>query len=378
MSDKKQGKQENKDEKEIDMNIRVSEVVKNYSEDDTPEYKEYRRQWEENPKNNVVNEFPIHVDFEAASHCNLRCPFCFQSFNPPPPQLLKLEWFKKVIDEGVPKGLCSIKLQYRGEPLLHPQIAEMVKYAKDKGVIEVMFNTNATLLNEEKARALVKAGLDKIICSVDGYFKEMYERNRVGGKWEIVLENILRLQRIKKEFGSKKPIVRVQMLETKENHPHVKEYIDFWKDKVESVVIEGVVDYYKEYVESKEGKKEQVLICKGFVCDQPWQRMFILSDGRITLCCGDRYQRMVLGNISKDSISDIWTSDRLKKFRELHVKGESHNLPLCAQCDLRTRIIKESFKRAFSEKEYQKGKKKEKAENKEESNKEENKREEKE
>ena len=247
-------KQVNKDEKgkkEIDMDLRVREVVKNYSDDNTPEYKEYRRRWKENPKKNVVGNFPIHVDLESTSHCNLRCPFCFQSFNPLPPHLLKFEWFKKVIDEGVQKGLCSIKLQYRGEPLLHPRLAEMVKYAKEKGVIEVMFNTNATLLNEKKSRALIKAGLDKIICSVDGYFKEVYEKNRVGAKWEAVLENILRLQKIKKELGSKKPIVRVQMLETKENHPHVPGYIDFWKDKVESVVIEGVVDYYKEFVESK-------------------------------------------------------------------------------------------------------------------------------
>ena len=82
-------------------------VVK--SEEHTKEYLEYRRKWVENPKNFIVDDFPIHVDLETITNYNLKCFMCFQSYDPPKPLKMEFELFKKIIDEGVGKGLCSIK-----------------------------------------------------------------------------------------------------------------------------------------------------------------------------------------------------------------------------------------------------------------------------
>lgn len=308
-------------------------MLKGKDVDKSEGYKEYRRMWEENPKNHTVREFPIHLDLESTSACNLKCFMCFQSFNPPKPGYMDFGLFKKCIDEGVEKGLCSIKLQYRGEPLMHPKLVEMVKYAKDRGVLEVMFNTNATLLDENKARGLIDAGLDKIICSIDGCTKEVYEKVRIGAKFETVLENIKRLQELKKEAGVKKPVVRVQMVDTPKNHHQIKEYLEFWGKIVEHVAVEKMNDYHE---------KENVEICpsKDFECSQLWQRLFVLWNGDITLCCGDLYSKLILGNVWRDSISKIWTSDKLNHFRTLHTSGQSHKMQICAECDFRTNVIK--------------------------------------
>ena len=112
-------------------------------EEQSAEYKDYRRRWNENPKNFIVDDFPIHVDLETTTSCNLKCFMCFQSFDPPKPLKMEFELFKKIIDEGVKKGVCSIKTQYRGEPLLDRRMPDMVRYAKKKGVMEIMFNTNS-------------------------------------------------------------------------------------------------------------------------------------------------------------------------------------------------------------------------------------------
>ena len=98
------------------------------------QFKEYRRRWHENPTNFIVDGFPIHLDIESTNACNLRCPFCattFGNWGPHRKGLMDLSLFKKVIDEGVENGLCSIKLSLRGEPMLHPQLYEMVRYAKE-------------------------------------------------------------------------------------------------------------------------------------------------------------------------------------------------------------------------------------------------------
>lgn len=315
-------------------------LIKAQYEDESPEYNEYRRKWNENPKNFIVEEFPIHLDLESTSVCNLKCFMCFQSFDPPKPDFMDLYLFRRIIDEGVEKGLCSIKAQYRGEPLLDSRMVEMVKYAKDMGVIEVMFNTNAILLTEEKSRALIQAGLDKLICSVDGCTKEVYEKVRIGGKFKTVLENIKTLQRIKKELGSKKPVVRVQMVDTPRNHHQIREYLKFWGEIADHVAVEDMLDWDME--------DEDHTPLKDFACAQLWQRLVILVDGDVLPCCratrGGNEKLEVLGNAKKDVLADIWHSDKLNRLRELHKNGKSHKIRMCRLCGLRELVVKRTKK----------------------------------
>jgi len=180
----------------IDSNFHLKIAKK---EKQTQEYVEYRRKWNENPQKFIVGDFPIHVDIETITTCNLKCFMCVQSYDPPDPMKMDFKVFKKVIDECAGKGVCSIKTQYRGEPLLDTRMPDMIKYAKEKGILEVMFNTNATLLSEGTAKALIDAGLDKIICSVDGYTKDVYEAWDIKNllpefKWWILQEIIIKLR----------------------------------------------------------------------------------------------------------------------------------------------------------------------------------------
>ncbi|MBF0301235.1 MAG: hypothetical protein HQK51_21180, partial [Oligoflexia bacterium] len=127
-------------------------------------YSYYRHCWEEYPKKFIVSPFPIHLDIEASSRCNLRCTFCDKLPLLTKKQLGDIDYnlFCKIIDEGAAKGLQSLKLSYRGEPLLHKKIIDMVKYAKIRGVLDIYFNTNGMLLNEDVSLKLIKAGLNRI------------------------------------------------------------------------------------------------------------------------------------------------------------------------------------------------------------------------
>lgn len=146
------------------------------------EFLEYRRRWYEFPTNFIVGGFPIHLDIETTNVCNLRCPFCattFKNWGPYKRGFLDLSLFERIIDEGADNGLCSVKLSLRGEPLLHPDIAEMVAYAKKRDIIDIYFNTNGMLLTEEISKELIDAGLDIISVSFEGYAKDVYEKYKV-------------------------------------------------------------------------------------------------------------------------------------------------------------------------------------------------------
>ena len=93
-------------------------------------------------------------------------------------------------------NIPSIKLNWRGEPLLNPHLSEIISYAKSSGIVDVIINTNATHLTEKKSIELIQSGLDYIIFSFDGGTKETYESNRVSrfkpNTFESVVANIRR------------------------------------------------------------------------------------------------------------------------------------------------------------------------------------------
>ena len=82
---------------------------------------------------------------------------------------MSLDVYRRIIDEGVEQGLCALKLQSRGESLIHPDILECVAYAKEKGVLDVHITTNGLLLSDEMARGLVENGLDLLVLSYDDF-----------------------------------------------------------------------------------------------------------------------------------------------------------------------------------------------------------------
>jgi len=315
----------------------VLRYISRGSESDDPRYGEYRSRWNENPKKHIVGRFPIHLDIESANFCNLKCKMCYHGFPPPQPYTdfkpgyMDFDLYKRIIDEGAEKGLCSIKPQFRGEPLLHPRIVDMVRYAKDKGIIDVLMDTNATLLTEEKARGLVLAGLDKLICSVDGCTKDVYEKIRIGADFDTVLNNIKNFQRIKKEMGVDKPTVRVQMVDITEIHDQIEDYKEFWGKIVEDVAVLDMLDL--------EGGVTKTIVSKEFQCPDLWQRLVITKSGYVGMCCGDHRVMVVLGDVRQDSIEDIWHSDKLNEIRELHIKGESHKIEACRICETRAALI---------------------------------------
>ena len=108
---------------------------------------------------------PLCVDIETASICDLACPHCFREYILTPDKIMNFEMYKKIIDEIVLLGVPSIKLNWRGEPLLNKQIGKFIKYAKISGIIDVAINTNATNLDEKMTETLIDSGLDYIIYS---------------------------------------------------------------------------------------------------------------------------------------------------------------------------------------------------------------------
>ena len=104
--------------------------------DDDGKFRLYRELWQKTGNFKILTNFPLHLDIELSGVCNLKCDFCFQNgLIDNPLGIMEFDLYKRIIDEGVEKGLCAVKLQIRGESFLHPRFFDCVAYAKNKGVI---------------------------------------------------------------------------------------------------------------------------------------------------------------------------------------------------------------------------------------------------
>jgi len=297
-------------------------------------YWEYRKNWVEYPKKMFVSDFPIHLDIETTSYCNLACTMCPRTIQmkegsgylPENDAELPMDLYKKIIDEGAENGLCSVKLQYLGEPTADSYLTERIKYAKDKGILDVMFNTNATLLTDELSHKILEAGIDDIFFSVDSIIPSKFNKIRVGADYYQVVENIKNFIKIKNEGGYDHVQTRTSMVllpGTKDSE--VEEYVKFWKPLV------GIVGF-DEWVDHSSGHGEYEEYNPNFVCAMPFQRMFILYDGICTPCCVDAKRAYVIGDANKTPIKEIWNGERFTKLREAHMNGKYTNIQICKEC----------------------------------------------
>ena len=158
------------------------------------------------PKLGIVADFPSHLDVETASACQMRCPMCYTTYMDDSLKgVMKWDLYTRIIDQAARLGVYSVKLSWRGEPLLNKRIVDMVRYAKQKGIKEVAFLSNAEFLDQEMAEALVDSGLDWLSVSADGV-GEIYNEIRRPAIFEETLERVAYMKQYRDGKGLTRPI----------------------------------------------------------------------------------------------------------------------------------------------------------------------------
>jgi radical SAM protein with 4Fe4S-binding SPASM domain len=217
-----------------------------------------------------------------------------------------------------------------GEPLLAPKIIEMINYIKESDPNNtILFTTNGTLLNEEKARGIIKNQADKVIFSLTSPDKNTYQEKTGLDKLEEVEKNIKRLVNLKKELKSKKPLIYVRLIVDKDTKKQVKEFLRKWKNQ--GVIAEvRIMHNFGGYIKGSLMKKRN----KRYPCYHLWLAPGIHWNGDVSICCDDYQRKTLLGNLKDKTLHEIWTGEKIKKYRELHLQGKYDQISLCRDCDV--------------------------------------------
>ena len=299
------------------------------------DYFDYRRKWQEVSERKLVTDFPLYLQIEHTGKCNLRCKTCIQGipeirasyskeFNP-----LSLKLFKNILKEAQQYNCPSIAFHNNDEPLLLQDLEERIKMAKKAGFIDIIMTTNANLLFPERTDKLLGSGLTKINFSVDACTEKDYLKVRIGGNFRKAVENIEYFMKKREEMGLKLPITRATCVLSRLTVDNMAAFKKFWSKRVDMVEFQNF-QAVKGYTEDL--KPEGAEIDRDFVCNALWQQLVIRANGDILPCCSFYGTEMVLGNISKDSLYDVWNSPRMKMIREQLLKNNFNFCSACRKC----------------------------------------------
>lgn len=292
------------------------------------EYKAYRSNWVKYAKNKEISEYPLLVDIELSTVCNLHCPMCYtitDDFTKHVHRgLMNFELFKKIIDEIAGK-VPAIRLSLRGEPTIHPDFIKCIHYAKQAGIKEVSTLTNASNLTPEFFEKIMLAGIDWITISLDG-LKEEYEKIRMPLKFEDTLEKIKAIKQIKEKYEVRRPVIKIQGIWPSLKND-VEEYYNTFASYVDLIAFNPLIDYLDN--------DEDIVYEDNFSCPQLYQRMVIGVDGKVMPCSNDEMNRICIGDINKESVYAVWHGEKITKIRETHKKCDGFkDIELCRLCYL--------------------------------------------
>jgi radical SAM protein with 4Fe4S-binding SPASM domain len=251
--------------------------------------------------------------------------------------------YTSIIDQFSKYGI-SLNLYFQGEPFLHVNLLKMIAYAS-KMKIYTTISTNGQLLSSFPAGELIRTGLNRIIISADGISQESYEKYRIGGRLDRVVEGMQNISKRKHELNAMNPFIVLQFIVWKHNEhelSHVKKWavqngaesvqfktaqISYNKDMNTLVPIN---DKFNRYSKNESGR----FVLKSSIpneCWRMWHSCVMTWDGNIVPCCFDKDANFKMGNIKTESFNAIWNNYNYNQFRQGILRNRKQKV-MCLNC----------------------------------------------
>jgi MoaA/NifB/PqqE/SkfB family radical SAM enzyme len=325
---------------------------------------------------------PLELFLILTDECNYRCQVCslWRGIHKETNKIhMSLDEIKALIGEGAALGVPTLIIS-GGEPLLHPHFLEIAEYAVSR-MENVRVNTNASLITEETAKALVGMGLHEIWASLDGIGEYSDNFRGVKDAYARTTAGIRMLSEQKKKAKSAKPRILIDTIVTEENVSSLPECMGVFRglgaDEVnlvhtcyvspetikETEKMLGRENIYSGQFSTPMGEKtvgariskEQyreirraarglgmyvdplLLAPPGAVRSQcrclfPWMNMTIYPGGDACAC--PLMDFITIGNVREKSIMEIWNGEPIKEMRRKSGKG----FPVCKYCICTRRV----------------------------------------
>lgn len=316
---------------------------------------------------------PEEIYLEVTNRCNLRCRTCPQFFGMAE-RFHDLTWerFLAVTDQ-LPRIRRAV-LHGIGEPLLNPDLGRIIRHLKQRGAY-VLFNSNGLLLRGRKARDLAESGLDELRVSIDGGTPATYQTVRGVDGFDRILANLRRFEELKRSLGATQPRVSLWVTATKTTVGDLPQLVRVAAaSEVREVYLQRLV-YSERGIATEDqalwgrsSDPERAAVAEAHRladalgvtlrgsgelgpehlvdrpqaddtpwrgCSRPWRLMYVTANGNVLPCCiapftSTPYRDIVLGDLNRQSVMEVWEGERYQSWRRAMLDGEPP--AACAGC----------------------------------------------
>ena len=271
-----------------------------------------------------AEEFPLMVVVAVTYVCNARCPHCpytqstiRQSYKDTP--FISPELFKKISDECGEYN-SYVRISGGGEPLLHPQMIELIEYAKSVGA-RIGLITNGSLLTPKRVDRLLAVNTDAIEISADAADRDTYAGIRVGLDFDKLIKNVRYLVDKRNGTGSTTKVV-ASVVNQKAVAGKLESIVAFWKGIVDNVQIRKYLTWGIGDAEESGDPTPYIPDTPVRVpCPFPFERLNVDSRGKIEFCGYDIAGATDFGNVKEVSIKSIWQGKEFNRWRSFCWRG---------------------------------------------------------
>ncbi len=300
------------------------------------------------PRQNLRDIVPLRAPFtlyvETTNICNFNCVYCpesFEDFEARSGGMFRMDLpaFTRVADQIAELGsVKALNLYMMGEPFVNRNLPDFIRIAREKGIANrIAVTSNASLINEKVARQVIEAGLDYLRVSVYGGTAEAHARKTQSKvPFDRVWRNVKTFRDTRDAIGGATQIY-VKMIDS-----GVKDENDAFLQAFGPVADEAHIEPAMNWNDPDEGVLAQIdrsamletdhFSNRKTVCPFPFYSLVIHSDLRVSVCCVDWAKQAVVGDLSKQTLSDVWRGKALRDFQSMHLQGRRHELEACRNC----------------------------------------------
>ena len=328
------------DRKNVDHieSVKYTDVEALLSEEFGEKFRRYRVAYHKSlnyDKNGFLPEFPLTVSIELVNRCNLNCVMCYTINHKDPKATFALPDIEKLMDECRENGLPAAVVGMGSEALIYKGVREALASVRKAGVMDVFLGTNGVLLTEDLSTFLVEQRIARLEISLDAATPETYLKIRRKDELRRIEANIEKLLAVRRRMNSRLPVIRLCFCVQKANIHEQQAFLGKWRGKVDYIDFQEMVDFgnvsefraTKDVLHARPANAEKP--AKTY-CAYPFNSLHVWSNGDVTPCCTFFGKALVIGNVKKQSLKEIWTGDEIKTIRRQLLSGDVN--PVCFAC----------------------------------------------
>lgn len=258
------------------------------------------------------------IDIETTNFCNRKCIFCPKYKDERTDiELMPIETLKSIVEQLVEfKFKGRISFTNYGEPMSDVRLPEISRLFRENLITSnIDIHTNGDYIkSSEDIIKLLDSGITGIQINIysenrrEFINKIIEETKNIYGKEKFDEKNIY-------DYGNK--------IDIKINLYSI--------DRTNFCILKGHNKLINRAGNIPWFKKD---VSKNTMCANPFRKITIRSNGEVSLCCEDYWNKISLGNINNTKLTDIWESEKFQDIREKLVSGRRDLIPeLCAKCD---------------------------------------------